>query len=52
MKHKHTKTKRTCYKCLKFKPVSKFYQRKDGSFFSACIPCQKVLRNERKERKL
>ena len=45
--HRHTDTHRTCYKCKEVKPVDQFYRRKTGTYFSACIPCQSVLRKER-----
>ena len=37
-----------CYKCKSIKEIDKFYQRQDGSIFSACIECQKFIQIDRK----
>jgi len=45
-----TKKSKTCYVCRKLKPNRMFYQRKDGTYFSGCIPCQKTIRAKSKEK--
>ena len=46
-----TKKSKTCYVCRKLKPNRMFYQRKNGTYFSGCIPCQKTIRANSKERR-
>ena len=43
-----TEKSKTCYMCRKLKPNRMFYQRKDGTYFSGCIPCQKTIRAKTK----
>ena len=46
-----TEKSKTCYVCRKLKPNRMFYQRKNGTYFSGCIPCQKTIRANSKERR-
>jgi hypothetical protein len=46
-----TEKSKSCYVCRKLKPNRMFYQRKDGTYFSGCIPCQKTIRATSKARK-
>ena len=43
-----TEKSKTCYVCRKLKPNRMFYQRKNGTYFSGCIPCQKTIRAKTK----
>jgi len=46
-----TEKSKTCYVCRKLKPNRMFYQRKDGTYFSGCIPCQKSIRQRYKDKR-
>ena len=37
----HTEKDRTCYKCMRFLPVTNFTRRSTGTYFSACKECNK-----------
>ena len=37
----HSKTHRTCYKCMRFLPSALFTKRATGTYFSACKECNK-----------
>ena len=38
---RHTDNSRTCYKCMRFLPVTNFTRRATGTYFSACKECNK-----------
>jgi len=46
-----TEKSKTCYVCRKLKPNRMFYQRKDGTYFSGCVPCQKSIRQRYKNKR-
>tara|TARA_B100000408_G_C10306681_1_gene226990 strand:+ start:128 stop:646 length:519 start_codon:yes stop_codon:yes gene_type:complete len=46
-----TEKSKTCYVCRKLKPNRMFYQRKNGTYFSGCIPCQKSIRQRYKDKR-
>jgi len=46
-----TEKSKSCYVCRKLKPNRMFYQRKDGTYFSGCIPCQKSIRQRYKDKR-
>ena len=46
-----TEKSKSCYVCRKLKPNRMFYQRKNGTYFSGCIPCQKSIRQRYKDKR-
>ena len=50
-KNHHTETHRTCYRCGEFKPNDRFTWRSNGTPFSACKDCNRVMAKERAAKK-
>ncbi len=50
-KGEHGKNERSCYVCKRNRPIEKFTQRKNGTFFSGCKDCNKFSIGPRSRRK-
>jgi hypothetical protein len=50
--HRHTDTERTCYLCLELLPNDQFTRRTDGTYFSACKACNRLVFAQRRRARL
>ena len=48
----HTATHRVCYLCRRTLPVARFTRRTNGTFFSACKPCNRHVFGQRRRARL
>jgi 5-methylcytosine-specific restriction endonuclease McrA len=49
---RHTASHRTCYLCNRHLPVSEFTRRSNGTYFSACKDCNRLVFSQRRRARL